>query len=165
MTGVFLIASVVAWGLVALEDMRRFEINPWSAAAAVLFAALAAALLPIETSTLLNFDPHWVAVMADRLAGACVGLVAGLLTYRFQRRSFGQGDIYLYAALFSVGGLDHILTTALLFCGFSLATCRFYATLRKKPFLKTGYPAGLPAAAAAVSMLGVTFGMGGLAYV
>lgn len=157
-------ASVLAWGLVAWEDMRRFEINPWYAAAAVLCAALAAALLPIASSALFVFEPHWAAVVADRLAGACVGLIAGFLTYRFQRRSIGQGDIYLYAALFSIGGLDHIVFTALLFCGFSLATCLIYAALRNKPFLKAGYPAGLPAAAAAVSMLAITFGLGDAVY-
>lgn len=157
-------AAILAWGLVAWEDMRRFEINPWFAGAAVVCTTVAAALLPTASSSLFLFDPHWAAVVADRLAGACIGLIAGFLTYQFQRGSIGQGDIYLYAALFAVGGLDHILLTACLFGGFSLATCLVYASIRNKPFFKTGYPAGIPAAAAAVSMIAITFGLGDVFY-
>ena len=121
---VLVMGSLVAWLAVAIEDMRRFEINPWWVFAATASYLAASALNAAPTShTILFSSPVWVVVVADRLLAGLVGIAGGLMIYLSRRSLIGQGDIYLFGAMFAVVGLDHLVLTVTLFAGFSFATC------------------------------------------
>lgn len=149
-----LICAVAAWLIVAWIDYTVLEINPYW----LSLACFASVVGPVSAA------PDAWGVALDHLAGGAVGLVAGLGVYFVHHRGMGRGDIGLFAAMFCVGGLDHMIYTLVLFTGLAFATALSYSAQRRKPFWRCGFPAALPAATTAILMLFVTLGTEALFY-
>ena len=137
----FLVAIATIGGFyMFVEDIARFEINPWAASATGVAAIMLAG----------SFGPY---PLASSALAACLmgGVVSGL---RFVSPSLmGRGDYWLFAACGALVGFEAILVFGILIGIFALAIEAARLGLRASghlPPLEGAAPLPLPAAAVAM---------------
>ena len=122
---------LIFMGLLIREDMARFEIE---------FTALAMVAL---NGAALNI--HLGQSPLEMALGSLIWAVAALAVRMFKsRNALGLGDVYLFAVIGLMSGLDAAPVAVLLFVLFSLITSWSYARARHRPMARSLYPAALP---------------------
>lgn len=125
------ILFVIFMGVLIREDMARFEIE---------FAALAMVALNGAAQNI-----HLGQSPLEMTLGAVIWIMSALAVRYFKsRNALGQGDIWLFATIGLIAGIDGTPIALLLFVLMSLATSYAYARARGRKMARSLTPAALP---------------------